>query len=110
MEKSKGWMWRKSTEAWEKESIVIQKPTCLQPQLEPHPCTGLHAKAGSAPAGLPALPEVKLALPLQPWSRGLGVSGQVGKVTKHSLWAGDQRERPKDNCGSCHVNLAGPRC
>lgn len=37
-ERSERSMWRESPEAWEEESIGIQKPTFLQPLVGPHPC------------------------------------------------------------------------
>lgn len=71
-------MWRKSTQAWEKESTVIQRPVFTHPWLECHPCPDLHAKAGMTLTDLPALPQVKPAPLSLPWSRGVGSSGQAG--------------------------------
>lgn len=90
---------------------MILQPAFPHRWLEFHPCTSLPAKAGSVPAGVPALPEVKLAPPSQAWNRQRGCRGlrQTGKVTGHSLCACDQEERPLNGCGSCCVNLAVPR-
>lgn len=64
---------------------------------------------GTSPHGPPAPLEVELVLPSQPGSRGVGVPGASRQGHWVSLCGCDQDERPKESCGFCHVNLAGPR-
>lgn len=84
--------WRK---AREKESTAILKPAFPQPWLESHPCTDLPAKAASAPAGLPALPEGKLAPPSLSWSRGVRVSSKQGRALGSLLVPMTREKGPK---------------
>lgn len=87
--------WRKNTQAREKESTAILKPAFPQPWLESHPCTDFPAKAASAPAGLSALPEGKLAPPSLSWSRGVRVSGKQGRALGSLLVPMTREKGPK---------------
>lgn len=89
---------------------MILKPAFPQPWLESHPCTGLPAKAGSDPAGLPAPCQREASSTITTLEQGCRGLRHTGKVPGQSLCAYDQRERSKDGCGSCYVNSAVPRC
>ena len=91
------------------EGVNSDSETCLPTSLAgtsslPRPpCQNWHSFSRSpSPATDEKSPNV---IALEQGRRGLGASREF---TGHSFCSSDQGERPKDLCGSCHVNLVIP--